>query len=42
MLVRQDVPIERLFMTYHETMAMNAVFLEAEAVVLAHTRDGWP
>lgn len=41
-LVRQDVPVERLFMTYHETAAMNTVFLEAEAVLLAHADDGWP
>ncbi len=41
-LVRQDVPVERLFMTYHETRAMNAVFLEAEAIVLSQPHDGWP
>ena len=41
-LVRQDVPVDRLFMTYYETAAMNTVFLEAEAVVLAHPDDGWP
>lgn len=41
-LVRQDVPIEQLFMTYHETAAMNRVYLEAEAVLLAGPRDGWP
>ena len=41
-LVRQDVPAARLFMTYHETAAMNGVFLEAEAVLLARPRDGWP
>jgi hypothetical protein len=33
-LVRQAVPVDRLFMTYHETAAMNAQFLEAEAVLL--------
>ncbi len=41
-LVRQDVPIGRVFMTYLETAAMNSVFLEAEAVVLARPHDGWP
>jgi hypothetical protein len=41
-LVRQDVPVERLFMTYLETAAMNGVFLEAEAVLLARPGDGWP
>lgn len=41
-LVRADVPVERLFMTYHETAAMNGVFLEAEAVLLARPGDGWP
>ena len=41
-LVHQDVPVERLLMTYHETAAMNTVFLEAEAVVLARPGDGWP
>ena len=41
-LVCQDVPVERLFMTYHETAAMNSVFLEAEAVLFACTGDGWP
>lgn len=41
-LVRQDVPVERLLMTYYETAAMNTVFLEAEAVVLAGPGDGWP
>jgi hypothetical protein len=41
-LVRQDVPTGHVFMTYHETAAMNTVFLEAEAVVLARPHDGWP
>ena len=41
-LIRGDVPVDRLFATYHETAAMNANFLEAEAVLLARTRDGWP
>jgi len=41
-LVRQEVPNERLFMTYHETAAMNGIFLEAEAVILACVHDGWP
>jgi hypothetical protein len=33
-LLRQEVPVERLFMTYLETEAMNRQFLEAEAVLL--------
>lgn len=32
-LYRQPVPRERLFMTYHETAAMNRQFREAEAVL---------
>ena len=35
MLCRQSVGVERLFMTYHETAAMNRQFKEAEAVLLA-------
>jgi len=34
-LWRQDVPIERLFMTYLETPAMNDPYAEAEALLLA-------
>ena len=41
-LVRQEIPVDRLFMTYHETAAMNGVFLEAEVVLLARPADGWP
>ncbi len=33
-LYRQSVPVERLFMTYHETAPMNDRFKEAEAVLL--------
>ena len=33
-LYRQSVPVERLFMTYHETAPMNDQFNEAEAVLL--------
>jgi hypothetical protein len=33
-LLAQPVPVERIFMTYHETAAMNEKFLEAEAVLL--------
>lgn len=33
-LIRQVVPVERLFMTYLETAQMNRQFLEAEAVLL--------
>lgn len=33
-LFRQRVPVERLFMTYLETSAMNERYLEAEAVLL--------
>jgi hypothetical protein len=40
-ITRQKVPVERLFMTYLETGAMNDRFLEAEAVVLAQPDDGW-
>lgn len=35
LLQRLAVPVERLFMTYHETAAMNRQFKEAEAVLLA-------
>ena len=41
-LSRHDVPRERVFMTYLETAAMNGVFLEAEAVLLAAPGDRWP
>jgi hypothetical protein len=34
-LYRNVVPVERLFMTYVETEAMNLQFLEAEAVLIA-------
>jgi len=34
-LERQNVPVERLFMTYLETGAMNRQFREAEAVLIA-------
>ena len=33
-LYRQSVPVERLFMSYHETARMNDQFKEAEAVLL--------
>ena len=33
-LIRQSVPVERLFMTYLETVQMNRKFREAEAVLL--------
>lgn len=33
-LWRQEVPVDRLFMTFLETAAMNAQFAEAEAVIL--------
>jgi hypothetical protein len=41
-LMRRDVPVERLFMTYLETAAMNTTFLEAEAVLLEHHDERWP
>jgi hypothetical protein len=41
-LVRREVPVDRLFMTYLETAAMNDRFLEAEAVVLDVPADRWP
>ncbi len=34
LLLRQAVPVDRVFMTYLETEAMNRQFLEAEAVLL--------
>jgi hypothetical protein len=34
MLIRQSVPVERLFMTYLETAQMNQHFKEAEAILL--------
>jgi hypothetical protein len=40
-LVGRQVPVDRLFMTYLETAAMNDRFLEAEAVLLAGPNDGW-
>ena len=36
-----DVEPQRVFMTYLETSAMNRVFLEAEAVLLAAPGDRW-
>jgi hypothetical protein len=33
-VIRQVVPVERLFMTYLETVQMNRQYLEAEAVIL--------
>ena len=33
-LVRQSVPVERLFMSYLETEQMNRQYTEAEAVLL--------
>ena len=33
-LYRQSVPVERLFMTYRETPAMNRQFRESEGVLL--------
>lgn len=38
-LVRAAVPVNRVFMTYLETAAMNRHFLEAEAVLLAQPGD---
>lgn len=40
-LSRHEVRPDRVFMTYLETAAMNRVFLEAEAVLLAAPADGW-
>lgn len=39
-LARQAVPVERLFMTYLETRAMNLRYREAEAVLLHDPGDG--
>lgn len=41
-LVSRLVPVDRLFMTYLETAAMNDRFREAEAVVLDVPADRWP
>lgn len=41
-LAYRPVPVARLFMTYHETAAMNDRYLEAEAVLLAQPNDDWP
>jgi hypothetical protein len=37
MLMRAAVPVHRLFMTYIETRAMNAQYLEAEAILMHET-----
>ena len=39
MCLRTTEPVERLFMTYLETAAMNLHFREAEAVLLPDLRD---
>ena len=39
LLMRQQVPIERLFMTHIETEAMNRQYLEAEAVLFFDTEN---
>jgi hypothetical protein len=41
-LVSRVVPVDRLFMTYLETAAMNDRFHEAEAVVIDVLADRWP
>ncbi len=41
-LMCQSAPVDRLFMTYLETSAMNDRFFEAEAVLIARPGDGWP
>lgn len=41
-LMGRDVPIERVFMPYLKTAAMNDTFLEAEAVLLEHPDERWP
>jgi len=33
-LIKRDIPVEKLFMTFLETDAMNSQYLEAEAIVL--------
>jgi len=40
LLIRQAVPVTRLFMTYLETSVMDEHYLEAEAVLLAKPGDG--
>jgi len=42
LLIRRRVPVERLFMTFLETAAMNERYLEAEAVLLYDAKDGTP
>jgi hypothetical protein len=37
-LIRQPVPVDRLFMTYLETDAMNSTYKEAEAVLLSEPK----
>jgi len=39
-LLRQTVPIERIFMTYLETIHMNRQYREAEAILLGEPADG--
>ncbi len=39
-LHRQSVPVERLFMSFLETVQMNRPFKEAEAVLLHESRNG--
>jgi hypothetical protein len=38
-LVGRTVPLDRVFMTYHETAQMNAQFKEAEAVLLYESEN---
>lgn len=38
-LVKRSMPVEKLFMTFLETDAMNRQYLEAEAIVLHDERD---
>jgi len=37
-LLRRQLPVERLFMTFLETSAMNGKYLEAEAVLFGNGR----
>lgn len=39
-LLRQQVPVERLLLTYFETRAMNAPFREAEALLIVNDATG--
>jgi hypothetical protein len=41
-LWRQQVPVDRVLMTFVETSAMSSQYLEAEAVLIAEENADWP